>query len=63
VGTTTLTWVEIGAMAVGHVAAVLVAHDRTLDDVGGPLAMRSQQPIVAMIVVSAVAGLLVLLSS
>jgi hypothetical protein len=62
-GGRTLAWVEIGAIAVSHVAAVLVAHDRTVDEVRGPLVLRSQEALVAMVVISAATALVVLLSS
>jgi hypothetical protein len=43
--------------------AVLVAHDRTVGDVRGALVLRSQEALVAMLVVSAFTALVVLLSS
>jgi hypothetical protein len=62
-GSRTLAWVEIGAIAVSHDAAVVVAHDRTVGEARGPMVLRTQEALVAMVVISAFTALVVLLSS
>jgi hypothetical protein len=59
----TIAWVQVVAIVVGHVLGVLAAHDRAVERFSGRLAMRSQLPLVAVMVVFTVAGLTLLLGA
>ena len=50
------------AMVVGHVAGVLLAHDRAAQDVGSSRAAVTQIPMAAVMVGLTVTGLTLLLS-
>ncbi|MGH9118022.1 MAG: hypothetical protein ACRD0A_09155 [Acidimicrobiales bacterium] len=58
-----IAWVQVIAIVVGHVLGVLSAHDRAVERFSGRLAMRSQLPLVAVMVVFTVAGLTLLLGA
>ena len=58
-----IAWVQVIAIVVGHVLGVLVAHDKAVELFPGRLAMRSQLPLVAVMVVFTVAGLTLLLGA
>jgi hypothetical protein len=60
--TTTIAVVVTTAMVVGHVAGVVLAHDRSAEDVGGPRAAVAQLPMAAVMVGLTVTGLTLLLS-
>ncbi len=53
-------WIQVIAIAVGHLAALAVAHNRTLEDFKGIGAVRSRYAILLMLVVLAGAGLSIL---
>jgi hypothetical protein len=54
----TIWYVQVGALVTGHVAGLAVAHDRALAAVGeGREALRSQYPMLALMVLYTVAGL------
>lgn len=56
--------VQVAAMAAGHLAALAVAHDRTVERVRRPrLARRALWPVAGALVASAAGGLLLLLSA
>jgi len=57
----TVAYVQCGAIVVGHVAGVVVAHDRALALFDQRLATRSQYPLLAAMVLFTVGGLLLLL--
>ena len=59
--TTTVPWVQAGAIVVGHVAGVLVAHDRAVAQFPPALASRTQYPLLAAMVLYTVGGLALLL--
>ncbi|MDE0169303.1 MAG: fenitrothion hydrolase [bacterium] len=59
--TAAIAWIQTAAIAVGHVLAVLVAHDRAVERYPHPLAVRSQYPMLAAMIVYTVSGLLLLL--
>ena len=68
VSTGTIAWVQAGAVVLGHVAAVMVAHDRALADYGDAdhgekVAVRSQYPMLVAMVAYTVAALLLLLGA
>ena len=63
VSTDTIAWVQTGAIAVGHVLAVAVAHDRAVERWPRRLAVRSQYPMLAAMIAYTVVGLLLLLGA
>lgn len=62
VSTGTIAYVQAGAIVVGHMAAVLLAHDRAVGHFTGTLATRTQYPLLVAMVVYTVGGLALLLS-
>lgn len=58
---TTIAWVQAGAIVVGHVVAVVVAHDRALALFPAREVVRAQFPLLAAMIVFTVGGLLLLL--
>jgi hypothetical protein len=63
VSTTTISWVQAGAIVTGHVAGVVAAHDRAVEELHGRAATRSQEPLLAVMVAYTVGGLALLLGS
>ena len=63
VSTTTIAFVQAGAIVIGHVAGVVVAHDRAVGMFDRPGANRSQEPLLAVMVTYTVGGLALLLGS
>ena len=63
ISTDTIAWTQTAAIAVGHVLAVAVAHDRAVERWPRRLAMRSQYPMLAVMICYTVIGLLLLLGS
>jgi hypothetical protein len=61
VSTRTIAWVQAGAIVVGHVSAVLLAHDRSVARFDRATATRSQYPLLAAMVLYTVGGLAILL--
>lgn len=57
----TVAYVQCGAIVVGHVAGVVVAHDRALALFDSRQATRSQYPLLAAMVLFTVGGLFLLL--
>jgi hypothetical protein len=57
----TIALVQAGAIVVGHVCGVIAAHDRAVELFPPRLAVRSQYPMLAVMVVYTVGGLLLLL--
>lgn len=57
----TIAYIQAGAIVVGHVAGVIVAHDRALALFDKPDATRSQYPLLAAMVLFTVGGLFLLL--
>jgi hypothetical protein len=62
VSTDTIAWVQAGAVVAGHVAGVVVAHDRAVERHGRD-ASRSQYPLLAVMVAYTVGGLALLLNA
>ena len=60
-GPTTIAWVQAGSIVVGHVAAVVVAHDRSLARFAPREVVRAQFPLLAAMVIFTVGGLFLLL--
>lgn len=63
VSATVVTWVQVAVIVVGHVAGVVVAHDRALERTRAIDAGRSQYPLLVAMVIYAVGGLWLLLSA
>ncbi|MEM7140071.1 MAG: hypothetical protein AAF548_03500 [Actinomycetota bacterium] len=58
-----IAWVQTLAIAIGHVLAVAAAHDRAITRYNHDLAVRSQYPMLGVMVVYTVAGLFLLLGA
>jgi len=63
VTTTTIAWVQACAIAGGHVAGVITAHDRAVELYDHRTAVASQVPVLGVMVVYTVGGLLLLLNA
>jgi hypothetical protein len=63
VSTTTIAYVQAVGIIAGHVAGVVMAHDRALAVFGHKNATRSQYPLLAAMVVFTVGGLALLLGA
>lgn len=61
VSTRTVSYVQCGSIVVGHVAGVVIAHDRALALFDKRAAARSQYPLLAAMVLFTVGGLYLLL--
>ncbi|CAN5752829.1 hypothetical protein BH23ACT1_BH23ACT1_15380 [soil metagenome] len=61
--TTTIAYVQAGAIVIGHVVGVVVAHDRAVSMFDRVAANRSQEPLRAVMVTYTVGGLALLLGS
>lgn len=59
-GPTAVWYVQLGAIVAGHVAGVVLAHDRALADFHGGGAVRSQYPMLALMVLLTMLGLFIL---
>lgn len=55
-----VAWVQAGAIVVGHIGAVVAAHDRAVDRLSDHEAARSQYPLLGAMVVYTVGGLALL---
>ena len=63
VSTDTIAWVQTLAIAVGHVLGVVTAHDRAVERFDSSMAVRSQYPMLAAMILYTVAGLFLLLGT
>ena len=63
ISTDAIAWTQTAAIAVGHVLAVAVAHDRAVERWPRRLAVRSQYPMLAVMICYTVLGLLLLLGA
>ena len=63
ISTDAIAWTQTAAIAVGHVLAVAVAHDRAVERWPRRLAVRSQYPMLAVMICYTVIGLLLLLGA
>ncbi len=61
VSTDAIAWIQTAAIAVGHVLGVAVAHDRAVERWPHRLAMRSQYPMLAVMILYTIIGLVLLL--
>jgi hypothetical protein len=53
-------WVQVAVIVLGHVAGVVLAHDRALFDFPGTTAVRSQYVMLALMVLLTTLGLVIL---
>ena len=58
-----IAWIQTAAIALGHIAGVAAAHDRALERYPSPLAVRSQYPMLAVMIAYTIGGLLLLLGA
>ncbi len=58
----TIAYVQAGSIVAGHIAGVLLAHDRAVARFGGSMVTKSQYPLLAAMVGYTVGGLALLLS-
>ena len=58
----TIAYVQAGAIVFGHIAGVLLAHDRAVARFTGDMATRSQYPLLVAMIIYTVGGLALLLS-
>ncbi len=63
VSTTTIAWVQVAAIVLGHVGATVFAHDRTLELVEPRRAQLAQYPLLIAMIGYTVTGLVLLLNS
>jgi len=61
VSTTTIAFVQAGSILAGHLAGVVMAHDRAVGSFSKKLATRSQYPLLAVMVAYTAGGLVLLL--
>lgn len=60
ISTDTIAWVQTAAIVVGHILAVMVAHDRAVERYQHPMAIRSQYPMLVAMIAYTIIGLLLL---
>lgn len=58
VSTMTVGWVQLGAIVLGHLVAVVVAHDRAVQKWSSAIALRSQYPMLVVMVAYTVFALI-----
>lgn len=58
-----IAWIQTAGIALGHIAGAAAAHDRALERYPARLAVRSQYPILAVMIAYTVGGLLLLLGA
>ena len=59
-GTLPIWYIQVSAIVLGHVAGVVLAHDRALVDFKGPGAVRSQYAMLLLMVLLTTLGLFIL---
>ncbi len=63
VSTGVIAWVQTTSIAVGHVLAVAMAHDRAIGRYERDIAMKSQYPMLGVMITYTVVGLIILLGA
>lgn len=58
-----IAYVQVGSIVVGHVAGVIAAHDKAVERYAEPVAVRSQYPLLAVMIAYTVGGLFLLLNA
>jgi hypothetical protein len=61
VSTRTIAYVQVASIVIGHVCGVIAAHDRAVERFPSRQAVRSQYPLLAVMILYTVGGLLLLL--
>jgi hypothetical protein len=61
VSTRTISYVQVASIVVGHVCGVVAAHDQAVEELPAREAVRSQYPLLGVMIVYTVGGLLLLL--
>jgi len=56
----TVGWVQLGAIVAGHLGGVFLAHDRSIESWRPSVALRSQYPLLVVMVAYTVAGLVLM---
>lgn len=59
----TIAYVQVAAIVVGHVGGVVAAHDRATELYPEKVAVRSQYPLLGVMIIYTVGGLLLLLNA
>jgi hypothetical protein len=57
---TSVWWIQVSAIAVGHLAALILVHDRSLLDLAGPASVRGRYGLLGLITLLAVGGITIL---
>jgi hypothetical protein len=57
---TAVWWIQVSAIAVGHLAALTLVHDRSLLDLAGPAGVRGRYGLLGLVVFLAAAGITIL---
>tara|TARA_Y100001934_G_C11851265_1_gene539667 strand:+ start:143 stop:454 length:312 start_codon:yes stop_codon:yes gene_type:complete len=60
VSPTTVGWVQLGSIVAGHLTGVLLAHDRSVESWEPATALRSQYPMLAVMVAYTAFGLVLM---
>lgn len=60
ISTTAVGWVQLGSIMVGHMVAVLVSHDRAVEKWSPVVALRSQYPMLGVMVAYTVFALVLI---
>jgi hypothetical protein len=63
VSTTAIAWVQAVSVVVGHIVGVTAAHDRAIETASPSLAVRSQYPMLVVMVIYTVGALVLLLGA
>jgi hypothetical protein len=57
---TAVWWIQVSTIVVGHVAALILAHDRSLTDFPGPAGVPGRYGLLVLVILLAGAGLTIL---
>ena len=60
ISTTTIGWIQIGSIVGGHLLGVLFAHDRSVELWSARRALRSQYPMLVVMVIYTIIGLVLM---
>lgn len=63
VSATVIAVVQVAAIVIGHIAGVFVAHDRALGDAGRTAAIKSQIPLLVVMLAYTIGGMLILMNA
>lgn len=57
---TAVWWIQVAAIVAGHLAALVLAYDRSLQDLAGPTGVRARYCLLGLVTMLAVAGITIL---